>query len=655
MGLIALKLAGLVGLLLPMTVACATFLRRKRPGMPASEALLAGLTLTPVLLIVEVVALGSLPAGRPLDALGIVQGLLSLGGLTLMVVWWRDFFAFCRDLACGLGRVIRSAWLGPLVVLVLGVAGFTAAAIVGFWASPCAWDELGYHVPQAVQPYQDGFLGPVQSDAVWADSYPRGVELLWYWTLQLTHTDAGFHPVNATLGFVFILAAYVAGRRMQLDAGLAAMCAGLVPTAPVAMLLAAIGYIDLSVAGTSAAMVAFALPERDRGWSWASAVPCAAGAALTLWMKFLPIVAVCLTFAYVFVRAVVGWWRRSVPGAPRSRPGAFQWCLVATVALALASVPYVRTYLTWGSPTYPMELKLGGHTVFKGPMKAPALEKMTDRSVAERNVTNWLDWGEPLTTDSPGGFGMVFAMALILAALVLPVTLVYRFDLHWAYLAVLSWSVLALPSFNHPRYALLILLPAVLSLGRLLAELSPGAMRKALPWALVGLTACGQYHCLRPMRNQSRWQLSLADSADSSERTRRSVEDYAIHGVGLDGPSRRRLYALMPPGGTLISAIYDFHGLLYDRHYSYRVEFRPARPWPYPHYPLSELTYGAENAAEWLAGLRADNVACVLTYGGSTEDTTLAAPDSGYHLEFEYTEPENRYTVRVYRATGSKQ
>ncbi|MBW7905965.1 MAG: hypothetical protein LC135_10735 [Phycisphaerae bacterium] len=669
MGLIALKISALLGLLAPLTLALGALLRRYWRGAPPSEVLLGALLLTPIVLILEIVALGSLPWGRPLGLLPLLQTLLSGAAAWLCWRMRRELASHLAEAARGLGAVIRAAAFGPLLVLLLGVAALAAATVHGVWNAPSAWDELAYHVPQALQPYQDGRLGEVHCDAFWADTYPRGVTLLHYWTLAIAHTDAAFHAVNAAFGFVFVLATYVAARRMGLRAATATICAGLIPTAPAVLFMASIGYIDLSVGGATTAMIALALPQRDRGWSWGSALLCAAAAALTWWMKFLPIVCIGITFAYRALRLAVDRWRRpsrapaadgemaadrgGAPATPAlagaGGPGVFGWCAVALLGLAIGAAPYVRTHLKYGSPTYPVRMSLAGLVVFDGPMNPKAFGRMNDRPLLERYSIFWTSFREPQNTDSPGGFGIVFATVLIFSSLALLVSVLHRFELNWAFLAVLFWSALLLPEFHIPRYAMYILLPAVLGLGRLLESLDDAALRRGAAWALAALSAYGIALYADPVIVHVRWQCAQLESAATRHRNRPVIEDYALGGRGLDGPARRALYGLMRPGETLVFAIYDFHGLLYDRYYTYAVEFRPARRWPYAHNPFAKPRFGEEDAAAWLARIQRENVGAVIAYKGSIEDLTLASPDSRFGVAYEMDAREGVPAIRIHR------
>lgn len=294
-------------------------------------------------------------------------------------------------------------------------------------------------------------------------------------------------------------------------------------------------------------------------------------------------------------------------------------------------------------------MSLAGLVVFDGPMNPKAFGRMNDRPLLERYSIFWTSFREPQNTDSPGGFGIVFATVLIFSSLALLVSVLHRFELNWAFLAVLFWSALLLPEFHIPRYAMYILLPAVLGLGRLLESLDDAALRRGAAWALAALSAYGIALYADPVIVHVRWQCAQLESAATRHRNRPVIEDYALGGRGLDGPARRALYGLMRPGETLVFAIYDFHGLLYDRYYTYAVEFRPARRWPYAHNPFAKPRFGEEDAAAWLARIQRENVGAVIAYKGSIEDLTLASPDSRFGVAYEMDAREGVPAIRIHR------
>jgi hypothetical protein len=651
LALLYLKLLGLAASLLPMAAALWALWRHRWRQAPISETVLGASLCVPVALLVEIVVLGFVPYGRPLDYLPVAHIIVDVA---CVAIAWR----YRSALRAGLRGILdswrtgwREAWWAQRVSLLLGIAVLALATAYGAWAVPWAWDELSYHLPQALQPYQDGRLGPVQANLIWADSYPRGVELLYFWTMAFLHTDAGFHPVNAAFGFLLVLATYVAARRVGLGTGWAWLAAGVVPTAPIFSHLATIGYIDLSVGGALAVALAAALPERDGRWGWGSCLVCMGALILGLWMKATVVCLAGIILVYLMIAsfaARIAAWRRG--GGSLGRPGPTRMIATALVTVALGSIPYLLAWHKYGTPTYPMCVRVAGRVIFDGPMTASALSDASDLPIAERYAVYWTRWFDPVTPDSPGSFGPLFTLGMVPAALVCLVAQLRRIEHAWLLLAASFWLVLAMPSYHLTRYALYILLPGALCAMRVGKLLGSRQWQASWCGAILLLTLANVGLFGRCMFRAVQWYRSCGLSLLSEDRNRPLRNRLVRQAEYTPHPDTRdALYGLMNRGETLVTAVHGFQGLFYDPAYSYRVEHRPARAWPYAHHHPRDRQFGCEHAAEWLAGLQSDGVAAVMVYKDSAEDQALRAEKSGYELA--YAQPENQGdpVVLIYR------
>lgn len=650
MDVVALKLLGLVALLIPLVLGLLGLWRARWRDAPASDCLLAALISVPIILIGVIVLLGSLPFGRPLRLLVYVQLALSAAGLWLTWRRRREVGGVLWQAVQGAATGWREALWAQRAALLLGVLTHASATLYGAWNTPWSVDELAYQLPQALQPYQDGFLGKVQSCRVWADSYPRGATLLFYWTIQLTGRDYGVHPVNAAFGWVFMLATYVAAMRSGLGRGWAWLAAGLVPTAPIFWYLSTVGYIDLSVGGALAAMLAFALPERGRSWSWGSAIGMLAAGMLALWMKFPPVVLVLFTFTVrglsLLLYSLRRWRRHELPAL---HPGVLGFARAAVAALLLASVPYLRTWALYGSPVYPVRVAIGTTVVFDGPMDTTQFGRMNELPPLQRYAKYWSDWYAPINSDAPGTFGALFTLLVIPSAFVVTLVSIQRRNWSWLLPSLAFWLIVALPEHHVPRYALYALLPGAVMVGRLgelLGAAGWSVATTALVLAFMNLHAIFTY-----ADSHVRWANGFGAPLLTEARNRVVLDRVMADGPGGPAPeTRRALYAVMRDGDTLVSAISAFEALLYDPELRYRVEHRPARRWPYGGNRPSDPEYGAADAPGWLAVLLREDVAAVMVYSDSAEDSVLRQNGSGFHMVAEQPAGAGAARIRVYRA-----
>ncbi len=504
----------------------------------------------------------------------------------------------------------------------------------------------------AVQPYQDGRLGPVQANLTAADSFPRGTELLYYWTLQLTHTDAGFHPVNVMFGLVFVLATYVAAVRVGLDRGWAWLAAGIVPTTPIFWYMGTVGYIDLSVGGAVAAAAAMGLPERNRPWSWGSAIGMLMAAVLAMWMKF-PAIAILGFLGTCRMLLTIGQWIAAAwrGDRPRPVPGPLPLAGACLLAVALASVPYARAYVKYGNPVFPLQLAVGSHVLFEGPVGVQDIVRMYDLPVLQRYSAYWCGWWyTPVTPDSHGAFGPLFSLAMVGAVLFCSLVELRLRRSGWLLLVASFWLFLFLPQHHETRYALYILLPAAVCTARVGKSLVAAELGPAWATAVL-LFACMNVHVLASqLAVFVDWQLKF-NIPLLTEARNRPIADL-IHQSGPTGPTpqtRRELYRLMRNGETVVTAVDGLQGLFWDGQYRYRVEHRPAKQWHACLVPPADPKHGAEEAPAWLAGLQRRRIAAAMVYAGSAEDDMLQTPGSGYRLMYEQAPEPNRRAFRIYR------
>lgn len=647
MAVVALKLCWLVLLLLPLVLASAALWRRYRRHAPASEILLASLITVPIVLLVFIVVLGN-QRGELLRRLHAAQ--IALSCVALLVCWFArgSFFDAMGALRRGVTSMWRQSSGLDRLGLLAGLLVQTAATLYGAVLAPWAWDELGYHLPQAYQPYQDGFLGPVQANVIWADSYPRGVALLYYWTIQLTHTDAGVHPVNGAFGFVFILATYVAARRIGLAPGWSALAAGIVPTAPIFSHLSTIGYIDLSVGAALATALAFCLNERSGRWGAGSAVAFLASCMLALWMKFPPIMVIGLAMVVRLAACVLS-WRRARAGRA-SEPGVkpLALCGMALVFFFFASVPYLRTWAVHGSPVYPLNLRVGSVVLIPGPMDTSAFQRGNQLPLLKRYAWFWTDWMADLNADSPGSFGPLLLVCFVPATLA---AAVFGFRARRLDILLLSgafWLALVLPEHHVPRYAIFILLPGSICAAVVGQHLLAGwsTMWKVV---LLGVACLNALIFARDARMDIRWQRTFGLPLMTSDRNHAIIDQVYQDDPYSPRPAlRAELRRLTPDGSTVVACVLGLQSLLHDHPPRYSVVHRPARDWPYRHFPCRKPDWGSERVADWLHDLRRGNVFSVIVYIGTAEDRVLEQPGSGFKLSFEQPPFEDSCGIRLY-------
>ncbi len=616
--------------------------RRAAPATPASEVLLASVVSLPVFFNVEVLALGLMPWDRPLDALRLVHAGVCVVCLGVTWLLRPQVTGVLRECGLGVRGNVATCGVAGGGVLLAATVSFGVALVWGVYNVPCAFDELGYQLSQSLQLLQDGRWGMVAGNSVWADSYPRGATTVFYWTMAIGGGDACIHPASAAGGVTLALATYVAGRRLRLDPRWSTLAAAMTLTTPVLFYLSTVGYIDLMVAGAVAALLAFALPQREGEWRWPSFAACLVAIVFALWMK---VTVVAPIGVLVFLRGVwelgVRTQRVPTPSGAR-RPSLVGMIGVAVLAAGAGLWPYVRAYVVYGSPTWPVQLKFGPLVLFDGPLKTQQFMADSRLPLVQKLSEYWTNWFDLATADSRGGLGPLFLLAMVPASVVLAAAVVAR-PRRWGLwaLPLAIFFVCPLAPVHHvPRYALYVVCPGALACAWIGQRLSSRDDESEVPaaWAVLLAVLCtfNTSLSLRDLTLLVRWQASLGFDLLTPDRNYEVVFNYWHRQPGYPTPeTMRKLHEVTRPGELVAASAGGLMGLLHNRDYSYRVEQRPAAPWPVLWGGFHDLNHGIENQAAWLARQQADGVAVAMVYAGSVEDRALATPDSGFEVVHE--------------------
>lgn len=255
---------------------------------------------------------------------------------------------------------------GPLWVLVpfLFVVGYLAAIVHHQGVLPImSIDALSYHVPAAVQWLQTGRLGLYE---IWyynpANTYsPLGGSLFIAWLLAPMGNDSLARFVQVVPLLAIFFGMVEVGRRLGASAAVAALIAvAAVLSRPLVshvhlpkddLFLAAFFLIAVH-AGSKERMA-----ERFGPWRLGLAV------GLLLATKYTALLTLPVLLLLIDQPIRAGWrWK--------------QWMIAAALPVLIAGPWYVRNWVLTGNPLYPMDVAVGGVTVFEGMFKTGRSEQL---------------------------------------------------------------------------------------------------------------------------------------------------------------------------------------------------------------------------------------------------------------------------------------
>ena len=287
-------------------------------------------------------------------------------------------------------------WETAVLAAALLLAGLWLATVV-FVYSPRGVDDIVYHLPpiyQAVQTHRFQIL-PLELRQLFA--FPFNADMLFLWVTLLTGSIRWVDGTQILAAALGIVAVFALGRRLGLRPRGAFFAAALFGAMPVVILQAVSNYIDLIFnAWILAAAVALLAYERSGSRTALGVGGLTTG--LLLGSKYQSI----LFAAFLAGIALIAVHRRGLRGARRLRAAA----LFAIPAAIAGLYWYLRNWLMFSNPFFPLPVSIFGITLFPGNWKqgASVWSAVLGSPIQLLRIAAW----DPGLRTFNGGFGFVF-------------------------------------------------------------------------------------------------------------------------------------------------------------------------------------------------------------------------------------------------------
>lgn len=297
-----------------------------------------------------------------------------------------------------IARVVREAlgWETVVLASLLLFAGIWLTTVVVTY-SPRGVDDIVYHLPpvyQAVQTHRFEIL-PLELRQFFA--FPFNAEMLFLWVTLLTGSVRWVDGTQVLAAALAITAVFALGRGFGLRPRGAFFAAVLFGAMPVVILQSVSNYTDLILnAWVLAAAVALLAYERS-----GSRVALAVGGLATgllLGSKYQSIL-----FAALFTGiALIAAYRRGLRGARWLGAGA----LFALPAAIAGLYWYLRNWMVFSNPFFPLPVSIFGITLFPGDWKqgASVWSAVLKNPIQLLRIAVW----DPGLRSFNGGFGFTF-------------------------------------------------------------------------------------------------------------------------------------------------------------------------------------------------------------------------------------------------------
>jgi hypothetical protein len=592
-----------------------------------SESILASLLGTFLAIIGEMRVISLIPVSRPLDYLPAIHI------ITLIGIYILDYFRAgagpWRFLIGNLSKSTAALWnqsglllrTGLGLSLCVAIASLVLGLSIGISAT---WDEMAYHSVQAIQCYQDGRIGMMDSWLPWSAFYPKGAALVWAWTMLFTHSDFLFHPVQLVFGLQFVFATYVLARRTGGTGRIALAASMALFWMPITMILTTAAGADLGYAAACVSILAFCAPPRTSSpvaWSYLFA-------AFALWeaaLIKLPILAI------IFAAGGASYVILTMLGR---RPKLLQWRFViaGAIAIAVASVPYARNWIQYRNPFYPIDIPIGHKLLFRGPSHViggvvlwSQFRDLPQENQIRRYHAALTDWFNDVGYDSAGTFGPVVLAAAGFLFLAFAINAFRSRNGWWAVLTAVVVVALVVPGTYLPRYGIGIMASILAAAAVFLAFIDRNNVLEAafvvismgaLPFTAIHVWTLANYMHLV----NGRWFSPARSTIFQETLPLGAVELY---------PSAEMMRAVRETsmrGDLLVWDVDCFPSLLWNHDYSNRVLFLPGTPRDrVPSEPHRLAVPTSDEMTEWLTNIRELRPSQVLVYTQSAYPSALAA------------------------------
>ena len=395
----AATVAALLFLVLPVISVWLLFRRVRVSGNRAVQ-ILAALILYAFLQLFPVHLLAALEIAAVISKVTVLQ-LVSIQVLFLLAIIIVTFFLPAVGLNTFQTSVANSETIRlPRYILAsaaIVVGSYLVFAVDLLSSYPTGWDALSYHIPLSLRWLQEGSLR-ISSSHVWQFSMPANAEI-GMMILLATGRQALVPLVNWLALIVLALASYLIAVRCCRD-GLAAFTAVLILLSiPPIQFQTFSAYVDLYGTAFMIAAVALFLYRHDcTGRNTARkyrpmSLPLLAISALACGIA-VGTKPIYYVYCALYVLAVL-----YVLARERSRHGSPLPLLVLLVGAGIflpSAFWFGRAIQATGNPVYPLEVAIGGYTIFEGyasiTITAPDFDKEFVRSRPEWLIYPWTEW-----------------------------------------------------------------------------------------------------------------------------------------------------------------------------------------------------------------------------------------------------------------------
>jgi hypothetical protein len=528
---------------------------------------------------------------------------------------------------------------------------------LGYLFPSYTWDAIWYHLPMIGFIMQDGSIQENTATFFieqFINIFPKNIELLFIWNTIFLKDDTIIDLSQLLFTVLGIAAVYSMARKLGIREKSALLAALLFFFTPIVILQSTTNYVDVAVSVLFLVSINFLLhnsPERlnyhtDRVSSENTRAPLLLSGLTTgilLGSKGSgPLFVIILSSAF-FLQEIARHirWKRDLRGAGHENfPAPFKNHMKNSLmkyllffmlpVLTLGGYWYIKNWLLYGSPVYPMEISLFNVTIFKGLYAGiidPAPELISYLPALKRPLYVWLERvGYYLYDSRFSGFGPLwFILFLPSTAFVIALGLIRkRTDLLFAALVLVVTFVLHPRNWN-TRYVIFIVGLGAISFGLVLDYFHRRErILRFFALILAGYTfLASNSPCITPRKIGEFLRLPAHE---------RTIARHAPFNIDLQARQEYGYWNWISENvkkGETIAYTFEplFHAPLWNREFSNRVVYA-----------------GGDSLVEWLKTLRDEDVTYTLIRARSREDKWIQKD-----ILLQRQEPDNEFYDRFFQ------
>ncbi len=415
--------------------------------------------------------------------------------------------------------LLRHIWLLGLTAIAVVELGLKALEV--YLLPTSDWDSLFYHLATIASWMQTGKIGIVPY-ALWSNVYPVNAELFYAWLVVFFGHDHYVDGGQALLGLLG--AAAVAGIARSVGIGkYPSLAAGLLwLMTPVIVAQLRTNYVDVAFVSLFLVCFYFTIRYLQKPSAFVALLAGCAG-GLALGMKSSGVAYIGVLALVMFVHSIL------LDGAGgRLRNGLRYAALFLAPLAALGGIWYIRTWILYGNPIHPFEVKVLGHVLFAGDGNGSVNERimvpntppeLLNKPLWRQMKYAWLQEPSEASYDQRiGGFGKHWPYLLVPSTLLfIGYTLIWKRFVFLALCLPMLIIFLVQPSAWWPRYTLFIVALGAIALAWLMEKIRPLSLKLALQALLIVfvMQSLQSYH-----QHQTDWGLlRQAWNLPSKDRT----------------------------------------------------------------------------------------------------------------------------------------